>query len=212
MSQPDAGSEPTGNETVAAPRETSQRLDLKVYEEMLASLFVATLILLAALLALTLPFFIYYYLGDHSKTAHDPPLLPIIAIAGAIGAFFSVLMRLYNLESLPKAIVAADLKGLQHIRYIYSLVPGVVGAIAALALHMLFASELLRSELFPAFVCKAGVDRCDTFAMVIGEWSPKQAPDYAKSIVWGFIGGFAERLVPDTLQILGQSAKDNKSG
>jgi hypothetical protein len=38
------------------------------------------------------------------------------------------------------------------------------------------------------------------------------APDYAKSIVWGFIAGFAERLVPDTLESLSRSAQKGNSG
>ena len=162
---------------------------------------------MGALLAIILPFFVrYYFQGD--EHAHSPPLLPVIALAGALGAFFSMLMRLYNFEDLPKVLVSDDLDGLPTTHLvIYSLVPAVVGAIAATVLYMLFASGLLKSELFPAFACKKGENACNTFAMLIGEWSPNQATDYAKSIVWGFIGGFAERLVPDALQTLSQSAK-----
>jgi hypothetical protein len=164
---------------------------------------------MGALLAIILPFFVrYYFLGQ--ENAHSPPLLPVIALAGALGAFFSMLMRLYNFEDLPKALVSSDLDGLPTAHLvIYSLVPAVVGAIAAAVLYMLFASQILQSELFPKFACKKS--DCNSFAMLIGEWSPQQAADYAKSIVWGFIGGFAERLVPDTLQSLSQSAKKEDS-
>lgn len=213
MSQVDASSA-IGGKPAVDPKiepEVSRRRILTVYKQMLVSLFIATLAIVGALFAITLPFFVHYYFQGH-EDAHSPPLLPVIALAGALGAFFSMLMRLYNFEDLPKALVSSDLDGLPTAHLvIYSLVPAVVGAIAAAVLYMLFASEILQSELFPKFACKKGKDLCNSFAMLIGEWSPNQAADYAKSIVWGFIGGFAERLVPDTLQSLSQSAKKDGS-
>ena len=105
-------------------------------------------------------------------------------------------------------MVARELEGLPKGHLIIdSLVPAIVGAISATVLYMLFASELVKGDLFPAFVCKKGDDVCTTFGMLIGEWGPDQATDYAKAIVWGFIAGFAERLVPDTLKSLSKSAQ-----
>lgn len=201
----------TGLPVVTPPTEPPiprQRL-LTVYKQMLVSLFIATLAIMGTLVAVIMPFFIkYYFYGD--ANAHSPPLLPVIALAGALGAFFSILMRLYNYEDLPKALISSDLDGLPTTHLvIYSLVPAVVGAIAAAVLYMLFASNLIQSTLFPEFACKK--EPCDSFAMLIGEWSPKLAPDYAKSIVWGFIGGFAERLVPDMLKGLSQSTAKNET-
>jgi len=208
---------PTQNDVAGALRtgaaqqpelQISQKRVLAIYKQMLVSLFVATLAIIAILIAIILPFFIrYYFYGQ--EDAHSPPLLPVIALAGALGAFFSILMRLYTFEDLPKILVSSDLDGLPTTHLvIYSLVPAVVGAIAAAVLYMLFASEVIQSDLFPKFACKKG--DCNSFAMLIGEWSPKQASDYAKTIVWGFIGGFAERLVPDALQSISQSARKEK--
>jgi hypothetical protein len=132
----------------------------------------------------------------------------VIILAVALGAFFSALMRLYNFQDLPKALVARELEGLPRWHLlVYSLVPAVVGAISATVIYMLFASGLVQGDLFPAFKCKVGEGKCETFGMLIGEWGPDQARDYAKSIVWAFIAGFAERLVPDTLQSLTKSAQ-----
>ncbi len=152
------------------PQITRQRV-LSIYKQMLVSLFIATLTVMGILLATIMPFFVrYYFLGQ--ENAHSPPLLPVVALAGALGAFFSILMRLYNFEDLPKVLVSSELDGLPTAYLvIYSLVPAVVGAIAAAVLYMLFASQLLQSDLFPKFACKKG--DCNSFAMLIGEWSPE---------------------------------------
>src|ERR1700737_4849292 len=113
MSQLDAGSAITGKPPVATQTGTqiSRRRILAVYKQMLVSLFIATLVVMGVLVAFVLPFFISYYVKGQVD-ARDPPLLLIVVLAGALGAFFSVLMRLYNFEDLPKALVSPDLDGL----------------------------------------------------------------------------------------------------
>jgi hypothetical protein len=196
--------------TISASDVISQRRVLAVYKQMLLSLFVATLIVIAVLVILLFPFFISYVKG---QKVDDPSLLTVVQLAGALGAFFSALIRLYNFQDLPKALVARELNGLPRLHLlVYSLVPAVVGAIAATVIHMLFASGLIQGDLFPEFKCGKGKDLCITFGSLIGDWGPNQAKDYAKDIVWGFVAGFAERLVPDTLQSLSRSVqKDNSN-
>jgi hypothetical protein len=100
---------------------------------------------------------------------------------------------------------------------IYSLVPPVVGAIAATVLYITFAAGLLEGALFPKFACKlmdekgASLvpDACRTFGTAISDFGPATAVDYAKALIWAFIAGFAERLVPDALQTF--AAKVEKS-
>lgn len=210
MSQTDTKTVAAAGATEAAEGASdriSRRRVLAVYKQMLVSLFIATLVVIAILTAFLLVFFISYYVKGNANT-HDPPLMLIVLLAGSLGAFFSALLRLYNFQDLPKAMVARELEGLPkgHL-IIYSLVPAVVGAISATVLYMLFASGLVQGDLFPSFVCKKGEAACKTFGMLIGEWGPDEATDYAKAIVWGFIAGFAERLVPDTLQSLSKSAQ-----
>jgi hypothetical protein len=188
---------------------TSRVRVLAVYKQMLLSLFVATLIVIAVLVTLLFPFFIAYIKG---QKVDDPSLLTVVQLAGALGAFFSALIRLYNFQDLPKALVARELEGLPRLHLlIYSLVPAVVGAIAATVIHMLFASGILQGDLFPKFMCQLGDGKCISFGSLIGSWGPASAPEYAKDIVWGFIAGFAERLVPDTLQNLSRSSQKEES-
>jgi hypothetical protein len=198
------------NSTIAANSTISQRGLLAVYKQMLLSLFIATLVIAAILILMLLPFFISYAKGD--TKALDPPLLIVVQLAGALGAFFSALIRLYNFQDLPKALVARELEGLPRLHLlVYSLVPAIVGAIAATVIHMLFASGLLQGDFFPIFKCEKGDNLCTSFGSLIADWGPAQAKDYAKDIVWGFVAGFAERLVPDTLQSLSRSVQKEKS-
>lgn len=180
---------------IIPPNELSQRRVLDVYKLMLVSLFIALLVVFGILFVL---------IGRN-----EPPILPFVQFAGAMGALFSNLVRLYNLEDLPKALNARELEGLSWVYLlIYSLVPVVLGYISATAIHLLFASGLLGGQLFPHFVCKMDKPaECLDFVSLIKSFGPETAQDYAKVIVWGFVAGFAERLVPDTLRGLSKSAQ-----
>jgi hypothetical protein len=113
---------------------------LAAYKQMLAALFVTTLIVSAVLIALLLPFSFLFNSGNR-----NPPLIFVVVLAGALGAFFSALIRLYNFEDLPKALILRELEDLPkgHL-LIYSLVPAVIGAISATVLYLIFAADLLQ--------------------------------------------------------------------
>ena len=83
----------------------------------------------------------------------------------------------------------------------YSLVPAVVGIIAAVMIYLLFAAGLLKGDLFPEFACAEG-KTCTDFHGFVSDWMPVNAPANAKAIVWGFIAGFSERFMPDILNRL----------
>jgi hypothetical protein len=197
----DSGSAPEDvldSSALAPESNASQRRVLAAYKQILLSSFVVTLVVIATLGALL-------------KFSPAPSLMSVVVLAGVLGAFFSALIRLYNLQDISKALVARELEELPWLHLlIYSMVPAVVGAIAATAIHMLFASGLLQGDLFPKFSCKDKIT-CDSFGSLIGDWGPSDAREYAKDIVWGFVAGFAERLVPDTLQSLSRSAREKDS-
>ncbi|WP_305908612.1 hypothetical protein Q9L42_009825 [Methylomarinum sp. Ch1-1] len=179
---------------------------LEAYRQMLSCLFLSTV---ALILVITIPLIILEWInyGQEAGKRHELPILPFVTLCGALGAFFSALMRIYALENLPAALFHADLKGLRNkYLFMYSLIPPITGMIGAVVLYIIIAAGLIEGDLFPHFHCSLGEGECDSFSGLMA-YAPMHAKDYAKALVWGFTAGFSERLVPDTL---GQLAKTDQ--
>jgi len=183
---------------------SSGRPALAIYTKMLTWSFIASAIIIGTLSILTV-WIMYYSKGNDAR-----PFLPVIILAGSLGALFSALIRFYNFTDLPRILLEgeASTRTKQYL-VVYSFVPGVVGAISATVLYVIFASELITGHLFPSFVCKDA--HCYTFLEVLQSWSPNDPTDYSKAIVWAFVAGFAERLVPDTLRNLSRSMERSEA-
>ena len=186
----------------AAPRPVSPEL-LAAYKKMLTYQFSGTLVLVTILAAGLLGSYVFV------KT-WQPPILVLVTLSGMLGAFFSALTRLYQVDQLSVALISPTVSQLSgwHL-LMYSFVPPMVGAIAAVALCVGFISALVAGGLFPEMGCKGAGQTCDDLYGVLTAYGPKAAPDYGKVLIWAFIAGFSERLVPDMLSLVAKSQKQD---
>lgn len=177
--------------------EPPARNALTSYAQILRWSFGSTLLLIAGLVTLI---FI-------TRNAGQPPFYPFAVLAGALGAFMSSLIRLYNDQQFPRLLNSQGFIGLKRWDLtIYALVPPTVGVLAASLLFIAFAAAILEGgALFPTFACDLGDGLCGSFQKFIYNFGPKDATDYARTLVWCFVAGFAERLVPDKLKGLAAS-------
>jgi hypothetical protein len=184
----------------------------EAYRTMLVSLFLSTIILVIIMAVLLV--WADSAIKKSVPAAADAsipiasvnlPILAFVAMAGALGAFFSALSRLYSLNDLPAALMHPDLRRLRN-KYLlmYSLIPPLTGIIGAVVLYVMVAGNLLDGDLFAHFECSLGKDQCGKQFINLLSWAPDQAKDYAKALVWGFVAGFSERLVPDAIGRLGE--------
>jgi hypothetical protein len=99
--------------------------------------------------------------------------------SGWLGTAFSMLIGLRN-----KLTVSSlqDLKVIHRIDYIFSRT--IIGLTSGLLLFYFFESQLLTGTLFPQFQDIAPVFDSKSYALLV---------------VWCFLSGFSEKLVPDLL-------------
>lgn len=138
--------------------------------------------------------------GDCERT---PSIFLVTVTAGALGAIFSNISRLYQVGEVSVLFAQKIIEARFRDMILYAAVPAVIGAVAAAIIYLIFAGRFIQGAPFPAFTC-AIEDACDSIDALINRWGPDLAEDYAKIIFWGFVGGFSERLVPD---MLGQYSK-----
>ncbi len=178
---------------LAARNNAPPKALLEAYRQVLLCVFIATIFIIVLLVI----------------SVFKISLLPTVILAGALGAFFSSLMRLYRYEDLPKALVGGGLRLHSFYLVIYSLVPMLIGAIAAAVLYVAFASGYIEGTLFPKFECYKDLT-CDKFEDFVQNYRPKPPDGFAKVLIWGFLSGFSERLVPDLLLKITKSTEAKK--
>jgi hypothetical protein len=175
---------------------------LSAYKQILCFQFLGTVILAASLSTWLL---IAHYSGL------QVPVLPLVVLLGILGAFFSALTRLYKVDEAGVALISPTVEHLGGwYLFMYSFVPPLIGAIAATVLYLIFIGNLVSGGLFPEVSCQHP-HTCATLQDVMQYYFPSEPEDYGKTMVWSFIAGFSERLVPDLLQsLVAKQAKEPK--
>jgi hypothetical protein len=138
--------------------------------------------------------------------------------AGMIGATVSIIRRIQNVAELPVGAVDQVLElGSLERGGVGVGVALVSGAIFPCVLYALFASGIAASligsgPLIPAFHCvRPGGCAASNFGYVssfLSDMAPEKFSDAAVLLVWAFLSGFAERLVPDVLDRIIARAAD----
>lgn len=191
----------------------------KAYKRLLKTNFFATIIVVAIPGVWLLAIFFINASKPDSKQLPIPFLL-LVAMLGALGAFFSTLTRLSpskNLSADSLFSFSEEVNNFDNFTFlIYALLRPLTGFIAAIILYLAIMSGLVGGDLFPKFVCDLdhppwvegrGCTTLDT----IFKLGPDIAQDYIKALVWGFISGFSERFLPNILEGLEKKA-DNVGG
>ena len=128
-------------------------------------------------------------------------IMPIVIFAGAVGAVVNNYYRLSKLSEADKAS-AARLKSsvLTMQIYVSMLISGILG----LVMYGLCMTGLLAGQLFPEFT---GTEKVyDSMFGFLTEVVPATNLDAGKVLIWSFIAGFSERLIPNVLDRLASQA------
>ena len=121
-----------------------------------------------------------------------------VVYCGTIGGFVSSQRRMQNISTDGDPLISVF--GLDNAGYYLWLSP-LLGAIFAVLLTLMFIGGILKGSMFPEFFSSPGHHGLPFFDFT---WNtlPKASEEYGKLFVWSFIAGFAERLVPDSIDRL----------
>jgi len=153
-----------------------------------------------------------WYIEGESGTI---PTLPVVVLAGVLGAFTSILRRLQTAQSqsvAPAEDMIGKLSelGLGRLGVFMALASG---AIFSSILYLIFIGQMVQGSFFPEIVSPEAAPGTSTglaFSKFVTATDPRDGVEFAKLLVWSFISGFAERFVPDVLDRL--TTRDAQAG
>jgi hypothetical protein len=135
--------------------------------------------------------------------------LIMVILAGLFGGAFSMLQRVQS--PVIDGDQFSNLLSLRTARREILLAP-IIGAVGALVLYCIFDAGLLKGTLFPAmFEVRSPRDGSLSFAAYLCSAGPLAGVDHAKLLVWSFVAGFSERLLPDALDRITKQAASSST-
>jgi hypothetical protein len=140
---------------------------------------------------------------DHSFLA----MVLCVVYFGIIGGFVSSQRRMQSIPADTDPLVS--IFGLDNARYYLWLSP-LLGGIFAVILSLMFVAGVLQGTIFPDFYVPSKVIGRSLFDIFAWQALPNGTASWAKLFVWAFLAGFAERLVPDSLDRLSSKLTANK--
>lgn len=136
-------------------------------------------------------------------------MLVCVIYCGILGGFVSSQRRMESIPNDGDPLISVF--GLDSADYYLWLSP-LLGATFATVLLFMFIGDILKGSVFPEFYAPhLGKEGLSHFWFA-WETVPTTAVEYGKLFVWAFLGGFAERLVPDSLDRLASKLSPNDKG
>jgi hypothetical protein len=114
----------------------------------------------------------------------------LVFIVGQAGGYVGLQRRIKKLNTEDLELLSTS--------WIYTILSPLVGGILAVVLYMIFASELITGQLFPAFEPDSGTAEIHNIKLLFAYHCVSYI-DYAKLMVWSFIAGFTEKLVVNVI-------------
>jgi len=135
--------------------------------------------------------------------------LVMVIIAGLLGGAFSMLQRVQS--PIQDGDPLSNLLALRTAKREILLSP-ILGAVGALVLYCVFDAGLLKGDLFPTmYTVPKPAQGSLSFEKYLFAAGPSAGIDHAKLLVWSFLAGFSERLLPDALDRLTKQASSNNT-
>jgi hypothetical protein len=131
----------------------------------------------------------------------------MIVLAGMLGACVSALSRLYSISWISG--FATGINSISHFFWglVLNFITSVLqGGLFAVIIYLVFMGNLVSGAIFPSFK-EVGQS---TYFHEFFEAGLKTHADFAKALIWAFVAGFSERLVPDFLSTLGPQLQSKK--
>lgn len=169
--------------------------------------FIRTAItLMATLLAVLFCVLIvlYFLAATREQQSWTPFASTMLIFAGMLGGCLSALSRLYTISWTNE--LASGVENFTHMFWNIGLnfvLSVLEGGIFAVLLYLAFMGNFVSGSLFPAFEDP----KSSAFFHEFFERGLVTHGDYAKALLWGFLAGFSERLVPDFLNTVGSQLK-----
>lgn len=129
--------------------------------------------------------------------------LAAVALVGMAGSLVSLIQRYQSVPSEKKRTV--NLIGIENGRALV-LQSLMTGAVFALLMPLLFGSGMLNGELFPDIAWDKTSFLAGLAALLAN------GKQFAMLLIWCFVAGFAERLVPDILNRLTPKTAPGEAG
>jgi len=109
-----------------------------------------------------------------------------VLVAGMLGGFVSSITRGIHDPTL-------EMTAPGGVIFMQKTAHVLLGGIFSIVLYLMFAGDMVAGSLFPDFAQKS----VGSFEEFLCNARPVETGDYAKALVWGFIAGYSQTLVPN---------------